>query len=219
MKLEHEQTKTEIKTILTHVQSIAQKATSFNNQKGNMLKSNVYSQDAKNQYIHQLTLKFKENRRADEQYIAQHLDRIAELECANEQIYNFADEDLQGAIALINATKGKLSLDARKNIVDGFKGYKQALLMLHDVFTGYEMDVKYLEKFILDVGDVIESIKTDLELMPENVAEYAGQLQHICDRLFNLAEYLGIELTDSEKNTQLDLSEYYNSLVRGSMGL
>ena len=173
MKLEHEQTKTEIKTILTHVQSIAQKATSFNNQKGNMLKSNVYSQDAKNQYIHQLTLKFKENRRADEQYIAQHLDRIAELECANEQIYNFADEDLHGAIALINATKGKLSLDARKNIVDGFKGYKQALLVLHDVFTGYEMDVKYLEKFILDAGDVIESIKSDLELMPENVAEYA----------------------------------------------
>ena len=219
MKLNHEQTKKEIEGILSHVQNIAQKATEFNNQKGNILKNKDYSQDAQNRYTYQLTEKFKEDRRSDELQIERHLDSIAKIESENEQIYDFADTDLQGAISLIKATNGKPSLDTCKNMVDTFKGYKQALIMLCDVFVAYGIDVNYLKKHILDVAEVVESIKTDLALMPENVAEYAGQLQHICDRLFNLAECLGIKLTDSEKDTKLDLDEYYNSLVRGSMGI
>lgn len=219
MGINHDITRAEIIAVRDTVRGIAKKAEDFNNQKGKIIKDEYRSEKAKSEAIYALSEQFKTVCQKVDEQVQKSLDRILAAELENNKIFDITDPAIQSAIQLITATSGKIDVETRKDIVNLFRGNAKALVMLHDVFTAYDIDVKYLEKCMINIEEIIDHIRELSGSMAEDAAESAHQMQEICLRLFNLAELLGIPFEDAEKETNLNLDEYYMSMARAAMGL
>lgn len=130
-----------------------------------------------------------------------------------------ADNELQASIQLIKSVNGKLETETIDNIVNSFKGNKQALIMLKSIFEAYDIDTKYIDKYIIDIDGFIGERKELVYSLTADANTTTHKMQKLCNDLYRLAENLGIQFSEEEKDTGLSLEEYYDSMARSAMGL
>lgn len=219
MKLNHDETKREIESIRNEIRSIANEAIDFNNKKGEIINNELMSDFGKAEQRRVIEEKFKSVCLAINDNIQESLDRILEIETKNNAMFDVADNELQASIQLIKSVNGKLETETIDNIVNSFKGNKQALIMLKSIFEAYDIDTKYIDKYIIDIDGFIGERKELVYSLTADANTTTHKMQKLCNDLYRLAENLGIQFSEEEKDTGISLEEYYDSMARSAMGL
>lgn len=219
MLLNHDTAKRGIESVRNTVRRIAPDAIKYNEKVGYLVKCEDLSEQGKATRRAEYAEEFKTLCKGYDEDFQKALDEIKEAELKNNELFDITDNELQTAIQLIKAVDGQIEQETRNNIVNKFKGNKQALIMLKSVYEAYEIDTKYLVKHIVDIESFIEERKALAHSLVADVNTTTHKMQKICNDLYYLAELLGIPFTEEEKDTGLNLDEYYDKLARSAMGL
>ena len=220
MRLEHNETKKGITDIIKSVRLISGNIASLNEQRANILRDDRYTEEYRSAALEKVNETFNGYFAAFAQALPEKLTYMAEIERELENALDITDTELLNSIQIIKALDGNTDTETTDKIISLFIGNMGALKLLKSVYDSCGVDNKAVANCIFSPADELEALAENTSTgAAESIKSGTLQIQTFCNDLIKIGEKLGLEFTDEEKETGINLDKYYEDMARSVMGL
>lgn len=181
-------------------------------------KNQFYSDEGKKNAIQSINKKFIDYTILNSEQIIKNYDDIIAFEQENAQIFDINNPELQGAISLFVAMGTKTTLTTIRQILKPLKGDKQSLNALKPVFDNLGLNTYYLNEINVNVDEVVKGLKKDVVNI-KSANPKTNLILKIYKESLELADKLGIEFTEEEKDINIDIVDFLVDNARIGAGL
>lgn len=216
--INHNKSKEAFVNIFKLFRGISEKEKQTNKDIEDIKKNQLYSDEGKKNAIQSINKKFIEYTISNLEQIIKNYDDIIEFEQKNAQVFDINNPELQGAISLFLAMGKKITTPTIRQILQPLKGDKQSINTLKSVFDNLEIDSHYINEIDVNVDEIVNKFKKEVVNI-KSANPKTNLIFKIYKESLKLADNLGIEFTDEEKDVNIDIVDFLTNNARIGAGL
>lgn len=216
--INHDKSKQEFVKVFQNLKDIVEQEKRAKESIEKVMANNYYSEMGRNEQINEIqkNLKLFAKGKADE--IIKQLDEILKVEQSNAQIFDITDVEIQSAVSVLTATKGKLEPETIRQILNPFKGNKQAIVLLSSVLEHLGINKGYIQEIDIDIASSISQLKNDVRSLGANDTNIS-QVVKLKKATVKIANKLGIKFSEAEEDISINMLDFIVDNMRVAAGL
>ncbi len=220
MKVNHEQTKNIILSIVEMLKTQAQVAKKYKADLDTVTADEMISQKLKNDRIAELRNNYIAKHSELKDKVEEKLNAIISIELENEKILELDVPEFSNTLAAINAAKGHLPSEVIDSIKLNFAGQYQALLAIAAAFKNYGVELsKYgYSEYTASVKAAINPLIIQAQNIEQSETSTFISLRKLFKDVIRFGEVRGIKFSDSDKTFPFD-DEIRTLISKQAMGL
>jgi len=178
-----------------------------------LTKEGVYSGSYIETRIKQINDEYKAQAWTYEPKLRAELDAIETAGHELENALEIADSDLASALAIIEASNGKIDMTTEALILKTFQGNQLALRAVKSVYKRWEHQTEGIDKFIFSIDQKMTSLRGHVALITSDPYNNGTDIMGMRRDLINLCKVIGEEVPEEK----FDLGENYDALQTARM--
>lgn len=196
-------------------EGMAENSQTANNKIGAILKDEYLNAQGKEQKSNLVKAELETVISKELEIVNIHIAEIEQKATQTADTLNLTENSFINACNLLNMN---LSANTINSLITEFKGQIGRLKIFRELLENKNIKSD-IDKYIIDISAELEAVKEPHSTLTKDINSIAYKLNNCYKRIVKLTEALGVDYAESEKQLNVNLDDYNDSVARAVMGL